>query len=70
MRGVFARWAKLRMKVGGPRHTTGVRGGLQYSVVKQPWADASNTLRRERIGAYLEKYFRGQRARRRGRDPE
>ncbi len=27
---------------------------LQYPVFKEPWADASNTLRRERIDAYLE----------------
>jgi hypothetical protein len=44
------------MKMGGPGDTTGV--GLkpyEYSVVKELVANASNTLRRREIGAYLKR---------------
>jgi hypothetical protein len=43
------------MKMGGPGDTTGVgRKPYEYSVVKDLAANASNTLRRREIGAYLE----------------
>ncbi len=46
----------LRMKMGGPGDTTGVgRKPYEYSVVKDLAANASNTLRRREIGAYLKR---------------